>query len=79
MAEGVKPQVGGQEGDVSIQEAALLYGIEVDDLSLALGALNEEVHRRLVRRGNQVETLYRRQDIEAALAQLAARALGYSG
>ena len=63
--------------ELTLQEASLLFEVEVDDLYLALEAAGA-VTRRLVRdEKGDLKTLYLRSEIEDALSRIAAQALGY--
>lgn len=71
---------------VSVEQAAMEHSVEPDELAMALNSLADRLYasdylqiglvRRLVRDGTHVAIYYRREDVEAALAQEAARLLG---
>jgi len=75
--------------EFTIIEAAIHFEVDKDDLYLMLSALEIEFHpdgsapravsRRAVLDGKELKVLYRRDDIEAALALRAAKLLGYGG
>lgn len=71
---------------VSVEQAAIENSVDTDALAHALNALADVrfsndylqvgLERRLLKDGTHVHILYRRADVEAALALEAARALG---
>lgn len=63
--------------ELTLQEAAVLFEVEAQDIALALEALGRDIPRRLIRRGEAIETYYRREDIEDALSRVAAQLLGF--
>ncbi len=63
--------------ELTLQEAAVLFEVEAQEIALALEAMGRDVQRRLVRRGSTIETYYRKEDIEDALSRVAAQLLGF--
>lgn len=67
--------------EIALEEAAATFGVPVDEIELALHELEldrgQALPRRLVRYGDSYLARYRREDVEEAVARLAARRLGY--
>lgn len=79
-----------EDGDLTLTQAGAIFEVDKDELYLMLQALEDHreadpnrlsgrigIRRRQVRIGQAIETFYRREDIEQAIALDAARQLGF--